>query len=196
LLGFFELNQEIPSLYISLFSDMKNLLMGDDRHVSCIWTNCDPYTTRAVQGIEGQGQRSNCGRTNKDGVEFVKASTPGFERYIALYHTPQELAGCKDCRFFLMCKGQCPGTAIDNDWRNRSEHCAIWMSIFEMLETQLKEEGITPLSLSPRRLELERQAIDQWSAGRQLSIAQLTGLHPGRQRTNEGSASARSMKDS
>ncbi len=29
-----------------------------------------------------------------------------------------------------MCKGQCPGTAIDRDWRNRSEHCAVWKALF------------------------------------------------------------------
>ena len=36
-----------------------------------------PYTTRAVQGVEGHGQRSNCGRTNKDGIDFVKADREG-----------------------------------------------------------------------------------------------------------------------
>ena len=84
---------------------------------------CDPYTTRAVQGVEGHGQRSNCGRTNKDGIDFVKADREGFERYLALYHAPQSAGGCQDCRFFLMCKGQCPGGAIDGDWRNRSSKC-------------------------------------------------------------------------
>ena len=79
-----------------------------------------------MQGIEGTDQRSNCGRTNKDGIDFVKSDREGFERYLALYYTPQEYGGCKDCRFFLMCKGQCPGTAIDRDWRNRTEHCEVW----------------------------------------------------------------------
>ena len=60
---------------------------------------------------------SNCGRTNKDGVDYLKSDHQGYERYIALYNTPHEHGGCKGCRFFLMCKGQCPGTAIDGDWQ-------------------------------------------------------------------------------
>src|SRR5207247_7363385 len=102
------------------FRDMKQLLRGRDNHTSCVWNACDPYTTRAVRGVEGTGQSSNCGRTNKDGIDFVKAPVEGFERYLALYHTPQEHGGCSGCRFFIMCKGQCPGTAIDGDWRNRT----------------------------------------------------------------------------
>jgi uncharacterized protein len=176
LVAFLELDQEVPGMRLDLFSDMKSLLRGDDRHVTCIWTACDQYTTRAVQGIEGQGQKSNCGRTNKDGVEFVKSSVEGFERYIALYQTPQELSGCKGCRFFLMCKGQCPGTAVEGDWRNRTEHCQVWMSIFEKLENQLHAEGTVPLSLNPRRLDLEELAIERWSQGRQISLSRLGAM--------------------
>jgi uncharacterized protein len=178
LTAFMELSREIPDLDLDLFSDIKNLLKGDDQKVSCVWGACDPYTTRAVRGIEGQGQKSNCGRTNKDGIDFVKASIEGFERYIALYHTPQESFGCQDCRFFLMCKGQCPGTAVDGDWRNRSEHCEIWMSIFEMLESELQAEGTLPLSLSPKRLEMEKLAIERWSEGRQISLRRLAEMLP------------------
>jgi uncharacterized protein len=178
LIAFLELSREIPDLDLDLFSDMKNLLKGDDQKISCVWGACDPYTTRAVRGIEGQGQKSNCGRTNKDGIDFVKASIEGFERYIALYHTPQESFGCKDCRFFLMCKGQCPGTSVDGDWRNRSEHCEIWMSIFEMLEIELQAEGTLPLSLSPQRLEMEKLAIERWSEGRQISLRRLAEMLP------------------
>ena len=105
---------------------------------------CDPFTTRAVQGVEGHGQRSNCGRTNKDGIDFVKADREGFERYLALYHAPQEAGGCQDCRFFLMCKGQCPGGAINGDWRNRSSKCDLWMALFERFEAELIAEGRTP----------------------------------------------------
>lgn len=178
LIAFMELAQKIPGLDIDLFSDMKNLLKGDDQRVSCIWGACDPYTTRAVRGIEGQGQKSNCGRTNKDGIDFVKSSREGFERYIALYHTPQEFFGCKGCRFFLMCKGQCPGTAVDGDWRNRSEHCEIWMSIFEMLETGLQAEGTLPLSLSPLRPDMEKLAVERWSQGSQISLHRLLAMLP------------------
>jgi uncharacterized protein len=97
-----------------------NLLRADDDNVTCIWNPCDPYTTSAVRGVDGQGNKSNCGRTNKDGIPRLKAEQQGYERQLALQHATVGDGGCKDCRFFLMCKGQCPGTAIDGDWRNRT----------------------------------------------------------------------------
>ncbi|HEY2392415.1 MAG TPA: radical SAM protein [Candidatus Angelobacter sp.] len=176
LLEFLRLAREIPQLSFDLFSDMRQLLIGEDRRSSCVWKSCDPYTTAAVRGVEGHGQRSNCGRTNKDGIDFVKAGTQGFERYVALYQTPQEFGGCKDCRFFLMCKGQCPGTAMDGDWRNRTEHCEVWKAVFEALEKELIAEGIEPLSIGSRRDEIEKRAIGTWSMGQNASVAQLLGL--------------------
>src|SRR2546426_633458 len=145
-LSFLNLEQELTTLKLDLFNDMRNLLLGQDNNVTCIWSACDPYTTRAVQGVEGNGQRSNCGRTNKDGIDFTKASTEGFERYLALYHTPQEHGGCKGCRFFLMCKGQCPGTSIDTDWRNRTEPCQVWKTMYRHLEEQMLDEALSPIS--------------------------------------------------
>jgi uncharacterized protein len=115
--------------------------------------------------VEGQGQRSNCGRTNKDGVNFVKAGFPGFERYLALFHTDREAGGCNGCRFFLMCKGQCPGTAIDGDWRNRTEHCEVWMALFQHFEDGLRQAGKAPLSTHPIRAQLESWFLDAWTRG-------------------------------
>ena len=173
LLSFRQLELELSTLRFDIFDDLRKLLRGDDEHTTCIWNNCDPYTTRAVQGVEGSGQRSNCGRTNKDGIDFVKSSVEGFERYIALYHTPQSLGGCNGCRFFLQCKGQCPGTAIDGDWRNRTEQCAAWMGILEKLEQELVAEGDQPLSLSPERQQLEMEILANWSRGEAPQIAAL-----------------------
>ncbi len=118
-----------------------------------------------------QGQSSNCGRTNKDGVDFVKASAEGFERYLALYHTPQEHGGCRDCRFFLMCKGQCPGTAIDGDWRNRTEHCDLWKALFRQLEDRLLDDDQLPLSAKPERHDVEAAFLDLWAQGQNTTIA-------------------------
>lgn len=69
--------------------------------------NCDPLTTPAVQGVMGDASMSNCGRTMKEGVLWQKASGMGFERYLALYQTPQSVGGCKDCRYFMVCGGMC-----------------------------------------------------------------------------------------
>jgi uncharacterized protein len=173
LLGFAELEKNLSRLTFDLFSDMRHMLIGEDQLTACIWNACDPYTTPAVRGVEGHGERSNCGRTNKDGIDFGKGSALGFERYLALYHTPQEANGCAGCRFFLMCKGQCPGTSINGDWRNRSEHCEVWKAVYKQLESDLLSEGQQPLSLSPRREIVERELIQSWSQGRATNMSQV-----------------------
>lgn len=145
---------ELPALRFDVFADIRRALQGSE-DVTCTWRACDPYTTSAVHGVDGQGALSNCGRTNKDGVAWLKADDASHERQLALYNTPQEFGGCQGCRFFLQCKGQCPGTAIDGDWRNKSRDCPTWMSLLELEETRLVASGITPISLSPDRLERE-----------------------------------------
>jgi uncharacterized protein len=166
-----DLEPELAALRFDLFEDMRLMLLGRDESTTCVWNACDPYTTRAVRGVEGNGQRSNCGRTNKEGIDFVKAGVEGFERYLALYQTPQEAGGCKGCRFFLMCKGQCPGTGTDNDWRNRSEHCDVWKWAYARVEEELTGSGEEPLSLSPLREPLEAHFLRTWAAGRNTTMA-------------------------
>jgi uncharacterized protein len=165
-MGFAALEKELKNLSLDVFNDMRNMLAGDDTKATCIWKACDSYTTRAVRGIEGNGQSSNCGRTNKDGVDYVKSPQEGFERYISLYHTPYEYGGCKDCRFFLMCKGQCPGTAIDGDWRNRTRDCRVWLTMYETLEQEALADGQVPLSLDPVRKQVENHMLAAWWSGR------------------------------
>lgn len=173
LLSFFELEQsELKTMKFDVFQDMRNLLMGRDESVSCVWKGCDPYTTRAVRGIEGNGQSSNCGRTNKDGIDFVKSDAEGFERYLMLYQTPQQDGGCKDCRFFLMCKGQCPGTAIGGDWRNRTEYCEVWKRLYSHFEHSMLQRDMEPISVRPDRRVLEEYFMKSWASGRNTTIAQ------------------------
>ena len=141
LLAFAEVQESLPGMDFDLFDEMEALLSGQDAKVGCTWRGCDPYTTEAVQGVEGNGQSSNCGRTNKEGIGFIKANSAGYERYLALYRTPQSDNGCSGCRFFLMCKGQCPGTSIDGDWRNRTEHCEEWKHLFSVIERRMIVAG-------------------------------------------------------
>jgi uncharacterized protein len=180
--AFSVLEQIEPSLKVirlDMFVDVERMLMGDDRNVTCTFRGCDTYDTRAVQGIEADGSLTNCGRTNKDGVDFIKADYSGFERYIVLYDTPQEHGGCKGCRFFVACKGQCPGTAIGGDWRNRSENCSLWKSMFERTERELVDAGITPLSLDTRLPKLEETMLMAWRGGRNPDIYQALKRLPG-----------------
>ena len=159
--------------------DMRRLLGGRDDDVTCIWGGCDPYNTRAVYSVGPDGDVHNCGRTNKDGVNWQQSDTYGRERYLALYHTPQEHGGCNGCRFFLMCRGQCPGTAIDGDWRNRTEHCRIWKGLYTYLELEMLGDGLAPLSLSPGLPALEREFLGQLASGQRGSTSGLLGIGGG-----------------
>lgn len=166
------LESELPRLRFDIFRDIENLLRGEDGRATCTWRACDPYTTSAVQGIDGEGNKHNCGRTNKEGVGWIKADRAGFERYLALYHTPQSYGGCQGCRFFVACKGQCPGEGMGGDWRNRSENCPVYVQLFEHVERRLLDRGVVPVSLDPDRPAVERRMIDAWARGENLTIAQ------------------------
>ena len=174
LLHFYSLEQEqLKTLSFDIFQDVEKLMMADDGETACVWHACDPLTTPAVQGLEGNGTLSNCGRTNKEGVGFLKNKEMGYDRYISLYQTPQSENGCKDCRFFLICKGQCPGTSVNGDWRNRSEHCEIWMKVFEVIEQKLEASGKKPISKHPNRTELEKLYISLWKEQKNVLLKDL-----------------------
>jgi uncharacterized protein len=161
-------------LRFDIFDEMANMLRGQDQLASCQFHACDSYSTRAVVGVEGHGRLSNCGRTNKDGVSYQRTPTESFDRQIALYHTPQADGGCAGCRFFLMCKGNCPGTAIDGDWRLRSSDCPVWFALFEDIEHDMRAAGEEPLSLSPRRPAIEDRMLEAWSLGENPLLVSLT----------------------
>jgi len=130
------------------FKDIRSLLTVEKPYVSCIWSGCDPITTPAVQGINAEGSLTNCGRTNKLGIDWIKSNNyPSMERYQALAITPYAKGGCKDCEYFFACKGQCPGTAIDGDWRNRTKDCVFWYSLIDMIRGDLVDDGVPVLDL-------------------------------------------------
>jgi len=167
--------RDFGSIRFDLFGEMRDLLIGDDRTASCIFHACDPYATQAVVGVEGDGSVGNCGRTNKDGVGHLQAANPGYERQIGLHRTPVAEGGCGGCRFFLMCKGNCPGTALAGDWRLRSSDCAVWFALFEDIESELTAEGKKALSLAPERQAIEAAMVDAWKMGLNPTLASLSG---------------------
>jgi uncharacterized protein len=131
---------ELPSkIDIDMFSEIPRMMQGNDTNTSCIWNGCDPFRTEAVYGVNSDGSLSNCGRTNKSGVNFLKAESMGNERYHALINIPQESGGCKDCKYFPICGGECPGQS--DDWRNHTRHCGLLKKIFAYYE---KKVGYNP----------------------------------------------------
>jgi uncharacterized protein len=165
LLQLFTLEMTMATLRFDMFKDMVDMLRGQDDKATCIWRGCDPYTTSAVQGVDSQGNKTNCGRTTKDGVNFLKASVVSHERQLALYHAPQESGGCNGCRFFLMCRGECPGMAGEGDWRNKTTNCEVLKRVFGFLERFMAQAGVEALSLHPRRQELETLILKEWENG-------------------------------
>ncbi len=149
------------------------MLRADDANATCTFMTCDPYTTHAVQGIDSQGNKANCGRGNKEGINWIKADVDGFERQMALYNTPQEHGGCQGCRFFIMCKSHCPGTGADMDWRNRTDTCMNWKVAFSIYERMMVERGEMPLSLDPKLKRYEDILMYGYSRGAELRLEHI-----------------------
>jgi len=166
--------KNMPELRIDIYRDIQRLMReNDDAHATCIWRVCDPYNTHSVRGIEADGSSSNCGRTNKDGVEWLKAEKETAMRQVALYYTPQEYGGCQGCKYFLYCKGNCPGTGIGGDWRNKSEYCPLWKSLFEKFEREALAKGLSPIvSNTPLREATEKALVYAWSNGELITLAE------------------------
>ncbi|MFN4085958.1 MAG: radical SAM protein [Spirosomataceae bacterium] len=160
-----QFEKHFKNIKFDLFENMRSQLLGLDQPEDCVWSACDPYTTIAVSGIDGQGRKNNCGNTDKEGINFQKPKQQGYERYISLYNVPDEYGGCKNCRFFLQCKGQCPGTAKGGDWRNKSENCKLFKELFEEIENEIIADGQIPLSLHPNRPLWETKLLNLWNNG-------------------------------
>lgn len=162
--------------HISPWDDMKSKLVDGAAH--CVFNFCSPYSTAAVSGVDGQGERARCGRLNNDGVSYERSKDHSYERYVALYLTPQEYGGCQGCRFFQACGGgNCPGEAEGGDWRNKTIHCKTLMAMFEVLELELVIEGKEPTSMSLSRPAREAQLLAQWT-GQTPTITSMPGNRP------------------
>lgn len=129
-----------PQLRWQPFLDIVGLLQGKAANTLCVWRGCDPYSTTAVHSIEADGSVTNCGRLGGT----LKASDIGAQRQEILAQ-----ADCKGCRFFPLCKGGCPGEAVNGDWRNKSSHCGTIRNLFRFYEDLLLDQGITPESVKP-----------------------------------------------
>lgn len=144
------LERDLGALRFDVFADVLAKLRDAEASATCIWNDCDPWTTPAVHGIEADGARGLCQRVHKDGKQWSPAAAPDRRiRQAVLWSTPQEAGGCNGCRFFLQCGGQCPGTAIGGDWRRRSADCPTWFALLERVEAEMLARGEAPASLAP-----------------------------------------------
>jgi uncharacterized protein len=164
---------ENPDLYYNPFRDIYNSMQGNDKDSNCTWNNCDNMNTQGVYGIEGDGALSNCGRTNKEGIDWYKADGHGYERYISLYNTPSEYGGCKGCRFFTLCGGSCVGEGIDYDYRNKTTHCETQKALLGYFENVLVQEGITPFSKRADLSEIEKIKLNSLANGRMIKLEEI-----------------------
>ena len=172
---------------LDLFKDMLALLRGKDDDVTCVWNGCDPWTTSAVRGVGPQGESLNCGRTNKTSTNWLKSEQVSHRRQLTLYQTPYEEGGCRGCRFFVVCKGQCPGEAIAGDFRNRSSNCRIWFRVLETLEAHLVAVRDCPISLHPQLSSIESAMLNEWKNNRACSIRRGIDLARGTSSPNYSS---------
>jgi uncharacterized protein len=190
LIDLWRLAPTFTNIRFTKFDEILKLLRGDD-NVVCHWKPCDPWNTSAVHGIENDGTPSHCSRTNKDGKNWLPAEGSGdasrnaqfighpgaqhFERQMALYVTPQEYGGCKDCEYWLMCHGQCPGEGQSNDWRMRSSYCGTYKKLFAEGAARLRHPGIIPLCDVTNRKELEAKAFGMWAEGQTTNFQSVLG---------------------
>lgn len=199
MLDLWELSTTFKNIKVVNFDEFTRLLEGKD-NTMCVWHACDPWNTSAVQGLEGDGAPSHCTRTNKDGLDWLPAEGQGtaapwqigtfkssqrhHERQLSLYVTPQEDGGCKDCRFWIFCQGQCPGTAEESngtygDWRLRSTYCQSWKDMLEEAERRMLLEGKTPLSLHPNIKQIEDVFYKAWSSHGEIYLSKAISVVEG-----------------
>jgi uncharacterized protein len=136
-MGALYLMHQEKRLKFDMFDEMESKLRGKHQGC-CVYQGCDPMNTPAVRGIGAQGEPTNCGRINKEGIDFLKADIPTQMRDWVLKETPQQEGGCRGCAYWYACRGNCPGTGIGGDWRNRTAHCETLKAIFNMILTEKK----------------------------------------------------------
>lgn len=130
-------------LKIQPIRDVIELLMGYN-NATCNFSKCDPYYTTAEVTVNENGEIGNCLKSGGavDGIQTLKSDAKTEERYNILRQIPEKYNGCKECKFWTICYGGCPGSGIDNDWRNRTRFCEGWKMIFNHAYCHIK--GLFP----------------------------------------------------
>lgn len=189
-------NDELGAAFVMLFDvsvsaadlcwlpyrDVVDLMMGFKK-VTCNFLECDIWKTNAESPIDVTGMVGNClkGGAAIDGVFVMATETASKERYAMLKQISEYEGGCKDCRYWFICKGGCPGEGIDNDWRNKDRFCEAWKILFQHVEEKLKSM-MPNLLLAPdfypndgtSSLVIQSISGSAWTKNARKTLEQLT----------------------
>lgn len=185
LIDLWALQDSLETLRFTKFTEVLKLLQGDDS-VACNWKACDALNTSAVQAVKNDGTPTVCSRTFKGEQTWLPAEGSGFSapliehpgtrmfvRQLALYVTPQEVGGCKDCEYWMMCQGNCPGEGEQGDWRMRSHYCQTFKRLFEEGARRLRLVGVKPVCDWTHRKHLEELMYQSWVRGSGRSFGEI-----------------------
>jgi uncharacterized protein len=126
------------------FRDVVDALCGYTELTNCNFRPCDVWKTTAEETLMKDGSIGCClkGPSSLDGLQILAGTTKTYERTEALRQIPQEENGCKDCRYWFMCHGGCPGSGVDHDYRNKTAGCEAWKILFRHVEEKIR--GLFP----------------------------------------------------
>lgn len=117
------------------FSDIIHSLKQDGKCV-CAFTDCDIYSTKAAHVILGDGTQTNCLRTEI----MLRHPQQLMTRTEILSQIEQMYGGCKDCKYFIYCKGGCSSNTPD--WRLRDRFCTSYYTMFDYFYNTLGQFGL------------------------------------------------------
>jgi uncharacterized protein len=145
--AFFRLFDRTISHYKRLtqpFRYIIDMLIYGNNNTQCGFWDCDPFYTTAEIAINHQGIMTNCLKSGCaiDGIQSLRADKKSSIRTKVLKQIPVENNGCKDCPYWFLCMGGCPGEGVENDFRNRTRFCQSWKELFEYADKKLI--GIIP----------------------------------------------------
>ena len=142
------------------YRDVVDRLVGFP-DATCVFCDCDPFATSAERPILEDGSIGNCLKsgTALDGIASLRTAKPSRAREEILKGIPYPTA-CGGCKYWPLCRGACPGEAIDNDWRNKSRFCEGYLRLYRFIERRLT--GLFP--------NLNTSALPE---GRELDFANI-----------------------
>ena len=113
------------------FTYIRNLLLGDGS-ADCIFGKpCDPYSTMSGTVVCSDGRISTCTKFTEERLEWTPHSD---WRWDILKETD-----CKNCKYGgVVCSGGCPAGSLNQDYRNKTQWCTMYKTLYEEIEKILR----------------------------------------------------------